>query len=451
MNQSRLRWWLLALVLFAFLLRTWNLGGKSLWVDEAFALWNAERTPAEIWAETHDNHPPLYYLLLHQWIAFSRHESWLRLPSVFASMLSLALTFALSRRLFGKQTAVTAAALLAAAPLSIWYAQEARMVIFVAPAALLIALGLAHGSWAGGLLLFIGLAAGLYFDYTIIPLWVILSGLWLENWSQNGRPRPQLAIWLTGSLAGWLAYLPLWSHLGLVIGRLGSIFIFANIRDQLGLPDLGGPVFLAALLTLGLAASLTGRLWRKLAQRPALYHPATLIILAAFILLTLLTPLPRLYSLKRVIVTGWPLVIILVALLLSRPAPLYRRLRTGVLALSLTAACISLWLIPKDDWRAAVTYINQHITPGDVVWLAPSSGQIPYNYYQPQVPPMVGRDLIDNPPVAEIWHIAERQPGIPIPNGLIESWLNENRPLLETIPLYRLEVRHYGVPDPPQP
>jgi hypothetical protein len=62
---------------------------------------------------------------------------------------------------------------------------------------------------------------------------------------------------------------------------------------------------------------------------------------------------------------------------------------------------------------------------------------------------MVGVNLIDDPPAAEIWNIAERQPGTPIPNGLIESWLDENRPLLEAIPFYRLEVRHYGIPDPP--
>ena len=449
MSRSRFRWWLLSVLLFAFLLRAWNLGGKSLWADEAFAVWNAERTPAEIRAETHDNHPPLFYLMLHEWISVSRHESWLRLPSVFASMLSLPLAFALGRHLFGKKTAWTALLLLAVAPLSIWYAQETWMFIFVAPFALSIALGLARQGRSGGLLIFMGLAGGLYFNYAIIPLWVILSSLWLVAWWRNGRSGKQLAIWLAASGAAWLASIPLWPHLALVIGRLSTIFFFANIRDQFGLPDLGGLVYLLGLIGLGIATFIAGTLWRKLGERPSLYRAVTLIILAGFIIVTLLTPIPRLYSLKRIVVTGWPLVVILAAVLINRLGAASYRVRASMLALSLVAACVALWLIPKDDWRGAVNYINQHSAPGDVVWLAPSSGQIPYNYYQPKIPPMVGQNLIDNPPTAEIWNIAERQPGTPIPNGLIESWLDENRPLLEAIPFYRLEVRHYGAAEPP--
>lgn len=446
MSRSRFRWWLLTFLLFAFLLRIWNLGGKSLWLDEAFAVWNAERSPAEIWTETHDNHPPAYYLMLHQWMEAGRNEGWLRLPSVFASMLSLALTFTLGRRLFGRQMAWMAVSLLAVAPLSIWYAQEARMVIFVVPFALLIALGLVRGGWRGGMLLFIGLAGGLYFDYTIIPLWVILSALWLVFWQQNGRSRSQFAIWLLGSLAGWLVFIPLWPHLAAVIGRLGNIFIIANIRDQFGLPDLGGLLYLLGLLGLGAVTFIGGWMWQKLVERPSIRQFLTIIILAGFVILTLFAPVPRLYSVKRVLVTGWPFVIILVTVLLNRVKPSYSWVRTGVLVLSFFAACVALWLVPKDDWRGAVGYINQHSAAGDVVWLAPASGQIPYNYYQPEIPPMVGLNLIEDPPAAEIWHIAERQPGTPIPNGPIESWLDENRPLLEVVPFYRLEVRHYGTP-----
>ncbi|MFZ0548212.1 MAG: glycosyltransferase family 39 protein [Candidatus Promineifilaceae bacterium] len=448
MTRSHLRWWLLSILLFSFLLRAWNLGGKSLWIDEAFAVWNAERTPAEILAETHDNHPPVYYLMLHEWIKVSEDEAWLRLPSLFASFLSLPLTFALGRFLFGEKTALTALILLAVAPLSVWYAQETWMFIFIAPFALLIALGLVRQGWQGGLLLFIGLAGGFYFNYAIVPLWVILSGLWLEFWWRNGRPRSQLIIWLLSSTAGWLASIPLWPHLALVIGRLSTIFVFANFRDQFGLPDLGGPVYLLGLIALGGAAFIASWLWRWLAKKPTIRPILTITIIGGFLLLTLLTPIPRLYSIKRVVVTGWPLVIFLVAMLFNWLKPTQQWIRPTTIILSLLAACTALLLIPKDDWRGAVTYINQHITPNDVVWLSPSSDQIPYNYYQPQTPGMIGLNLLDDPPTANIWHIAERQPGLPIPNGPIETWLDQNRPLLESIPFYRLEVRHYGPPTP---
>jgi uncharacterized membrane protein len=128
-------------------------------------------------------------------------------------MVSLALTIALARRLAGRRAALTAVSLLAVAPLSIWYAQEARMLIFVVPAALLIALGLHEGSWRGGGLILAGLSAGLYFDYTIIPLWIILSSIWLVVWwngrsKMNGRSRRPLILLFAGSLGGWMAFYP---------------------------------------------------------------------------------------------------------------------------------------------------------------------------------------------------------------------------------------------------
>ena len=72
LSRSRYHLYLLALLLAAFLLRAWNLGGKSLWLDEAFAVWNADRTPTQIWHEVNDNHPPTYYLMLHYWQSVSR-------------------------------------------------------------------------------------------------------------------------------------------------------------------------------------------------------------------------------------------------------------------------------------------------------------------------------------------------------------------------------------------
>jgi hypothetical protein len=382
-------------------------------------------------------------------MSFSRHESWIRLPSVFSSMVSLALTFALARRLAGRRAALTAVSLLAVAPLSIWYAQEARMVIFVVPAALLIALGLHEGSWRGGGLILAGLAAGLYFDYTIIPLWIILSSIWLVVWwngrsKMNGRSRRPLFFWLAGSLGGWLAFSPLWSHLVIVISRLGDIFIVANILGRLGLPDLGALVYLVFLLLLAIGTMILTWLWFRLSKRPSIFRLLTVLVLIGFILWTLLVPVPRLYSVKRVVVTGWPFATLFVALLIVQLKQYHRRVWASLLLLSLAVSVVSLWLIPKDDWRGAVAYIQQQAVAGEAVWLDPSSGFMPYQYYRTEFDSVTGREPMLNPPAAGIWHIAERQPGRPVPGSAAESWLDQNRPLLEAIPFYRLEVRHYG-------
>jgi uncharacterized membrane protein len=46
-------------------------GHKGLWLDETFSVWMASHSVADMlqWIVTIDQHPPLYYLLLHYWIA----------------------------------------------------------------------------------------------------------------------------------------------------------------------------------------------------------------------------------------------------------------------------------------------------------------------------------------------------------------------------------------------
>ncbi|MGH2537681.1 MAG: glycosyltransferase family 39 protein, partial [Candidatus Promineifilaceae bacterium] len=243
---------LAALLLAAFALRGLNLGAKSLWLDEAFSVWSASRPAAEIWLGLHDNHPPFYYLILRAWLYFGRSEALLRLPSAFASLLAIALVCRLGRRAGGRRVGLWAALLLALAPLDVWYAQEARMALWVGAPAVLMALGLRRGRPAGGLLVALGLGLGLYLDYTIIPLWLLLSGVWLGRLgSSPGRGPPILAPWLLGSAAGWLLFLPQWRHLAATAGRLGETFALNRLVGHFGPPAGAG-----LLLVVGLAGAL---------------------------------------------------------------------------------------------------------------------------------------------------------------------------------------------------
>ncbi|MCI0578798.1 MAG: glycosyltransferase family 39 protein [Chloroflexi bacterium] len=452
--MARNKSWFLIIFVAAAWLRLTNLGLKSLWLDEAFAVWNANLSPLEIWQATYDNHPPLYYLLLHGWMAvLGRSEVLVRLPSVFNSMVGLALAYRLGRRLLGRDAAV-AATLLALAPLDVWYAQEARMVSFVIPAALLLALGLScllDRPWPATLLIAVGLAMGLYFDYTIVPLWVGLGGVWLAYWGRNGRPVQPLLAWLAGSLAGWLAFAPLWPHLALVVGRYGGIFFFANLSQALKLPALTAAVFLAGMGLLAVGTAIGAWLLWRLLARPLPRNTLVVLAVAGFTLATLLAPVPRLYSLKRLVVTGWPFAVLLVTWLLARAARPGGARYTwlvwyGLFVVSLTASLASLLVIFKDDWRSVVAAMNQQARPGDVAWLDPSHGIYVFNYYQPVLPAQFSKDLLPEPAAAGAWHVAERQPGKPIPASTAERWLDENWQLIAIIPFYRLELRYYQPP-----
>ena len=65
-----MRWSVLVLLACAFALRCLNLTFQPLWFDEGWSVWFATTDLATMAARTAaDIHPPLYYALLHGWIA----------------------------------------------------------------------------------------------------------------------------------------------------------------------------------------------------------------------------------------------------------------------------------------------------------------------------------------------------------------------------------------------
>ncbi len=132
--RSLWRLLLLAILLVALFLRVYRLGEQSLWYDEAVTAQVASQGMAELTRWTADDiQPPLYYYVVAGWTRLAGRGEWaLRFPSAFFGTLTVALLWALARRLFGGeragQTASLVAALLAAlSPLYVYYAQEARM------------------------------------------------------------------------------------------------------------------------------------------------------------------------------------------------------------------------------------------------------------------------------------------------------------------------------------
>jgi mannosyltransferase len=125
---------LVVVLLVAAGLRFHLLGEQSLWHDEGNSYAQSLRTIGEI-AEhaARDIHPPGYYWLLAGWRSLAGESEFaLRTLSVFASLLSVAFTYALGTRLSGRMTGLAAAVLVALNTFSIFYAQEARMYALLA-------------------------------------------------------------------------------------------------------------------------------------------------------------------------------------------------------------------------------------------------------------------------------------------------------------------------------
>lgn len=125
---------IVAVLLLAAFLRFHELGVQSFWNDEGNSARIVERTPALIVeAAAGDIHPPLYYLLLAGWRLLTGFSEFaLRSFSALCGLATVALTFALGRRLFDAAVGVLGALIVALHAFQVTYSQEARMYALMA-------------------------------------------------------------------------------------------------------------------------------------------------------------------------------------------------------------------------------------------------------------------------------------------------------------------------------
>ena len=147
----------LAITAAGGMLRAWAIGQKGLWLDETFSVWLAAQPlgPMLAWIAQIDQHPPLYYILLHFWITVvGDGPAAVRLLSALLGTLTIPVIFFLGRRLLGSTAGLLAALILALSPFHVRFAQETRMyalLMFNAAVALLALVYLLKGSSAGRL------------------------------------------------------------------------------------------------------------------------------------------------------------------------------------------------------------------------------------------------------------------------------------------------------------
>jgi mannosyltransferase len=275
-----------ALTLFlAFALRFHNLGTQSFWNDEGSSYVQATRSFADIAANAaRDIHPPGYYWLLSIWRQFvGDSEFALRSLSAFASVLTVAFTYALGKRLFNPAAGLFAALFVALNTFSIYYAQEARMYA-------LLALWSVMGMWAltqvlgkkyvarSTLYLALVNAAGLYTQYAY-PFAMLAQGIiflvWLAGKMIRERTRHAsflqvLGLYIAANVLTILLYLPWlptalsqvtqWPSTGAPIPAgealqtIGGWFLFGSTYNTFA----GATTVLTALIILTLCLLLGG-------------------------------------------------------------------------------------------------------------------------------------------------------------------------------------------------
>jgi mannosyltransferase len=120
---------LLAIGALGGLLRACQIGSKGLWLDEAFSVWLGWQPLGEMlsWLVRIDQHPPLYYILLHFWMVLGDGAATVRALSALLGTLTIPVIYLLGRRLADGKVGLLAALILAVSPFHVRFAQETRM------------------------------------------------------------------------------------------------------------------------------------------------------------------------------------------------------------------------------------------------------------------------------------------------------------------------------------
>ncbi len=115
-------------------LRVLLLDSKGMWLDETFSVWLANHSVVDMlqWMVKIDVHPPLYYLLLHYWIAHYGDTPYdVRLLSALFGTVTIPIIYLIGKRISRAVVGLAAAVFLALSPFNIYFAQETRMYTFL--------------------------------------------------------------------------------------------------------------------------------------------------------------------------------------------------------------------------------------------------------------------------------------------------------------------------------
>ncbi len=198
-----------------------------LWLDETLTVNIASKPLSELPSVLrHDGAPPLFYGMLHGWMAiFGQSSTAVRMLPTCISAVTLLATFFIVKRIWTRPIAVMTVAILAGAPYFVYYSSECRMyaLVMLESVLLLGALEWALTSPTRWRLAAVAgsVAALLYTHYWSIYL-LALVFCWVAYYAFFGENRSPARKTLLAIVAGGVAFLP-WAPVFLFqLGHTGT-------------------------------------------------------------------------------------------------------------------------------------------------------------------------------------------------------------------------------------
>ena len=400
---------------------------RGLWVDEAITVSQARLPFGDMITQLRDTdvHPPLHHTMVWLMVRIAgAGELAVRTPSILAGALLVPAVFGLANALYGRRTALVAAAFVTVAPFAVWYSQEARMYsVFMLFAACALWAQVAairgDGRWAWAA--YAASTAAMIWTqwFAIVPIaaqQLVFAGVFLQRRHDRTQRRRFLLVWAAALGAATLAVLPLLPiglhQLGAYTGRhaagtaaslsaapaqagqsasslAGDLSVYAvganALWAVLGYHSDAVMTQLAALwpllLLAGLGALGRGRSNRTTALLICIGLPAAAFVAAGFLKRDLFE--------LRYFAGIVPLVLVLLA---RSVTAVFTRHRTQVLAAMGCVLLLGVGLVDqqlnganprKYDFEGALERVTQQAEPGDVLLYEPDYLADVVDYYAP--------------------------------------------------------------------
>jgi len=463
----------LLIIILGGLIRFYNIGVRSLWLDEAITVNLAQSSIRDIILNRASTgiHPPLYFIFIRIWILiFGDSEIALRSFSATLSTLSIPLIYMLTNKVFDPATAIISLLLFAFSPFQLYYSQEARMyplLTFFFVLSMYLLYRWSNSEFKSEKRILITLTA-----VNILSLYVHIYSAFLivlQNlyvFFVKFRDREVLKKWIIYQLIIALVFSP-WIYV-IVKNRTPEVY---QGKQPISLEVLKNS-FLE--INLGYARSIFTRgklldyiFWTLLSLfiiglLPLYKDKKGFFLVFLYILVPLLLLL--LISLGKSFFSARYLSPFIVGyfILLARGI---RRLHfypmisliliiiLGIDSLAIYNYYNRLDFISR-PWRKLVNYIHSNSSEGDIVLITAPQMYRPFTYYNKERLPFNTIDGFGNVPVDiyratyscnRVWFILAGEDSSD-PNGKIKKWLDSNYKKIDSLEYYKLKTYLYEIP-----
>jgi uncharacterized membrane protein len=385
-----------AVLAVGVLLRFWV--RSPLWLDEALTV-NIARLPFDQLFERlrHDGHPPLYYLLLHVWMAaFGEGDRTVRALSGLLAVVTFVPAWIVGRRLGGRACAAAFVVLLATSPFAVRYGTETRMYSLVMLLVLLgwLAVRAALDRPTIARLVPVAVLSGLlalthYWAFYLLAATVLALGL---AWRRGSAAALRVGI---GIMAGAVLFLPWLPSFLVQSGSTGTPWgrperptgvLAISFTDWSGGPNGEAITLSYCLLLLVLAAIFARRIDGRRLELDLMTQPGVraeaLVVVGTMGIAVVAGFATNSAFASRYTAVVFPLVLLLAAwglLLLPRRSQAVAVVVLAVLGLAGSYRNVNY---QRSQSRVIAAYISENGSPGDVVAYCPD-----------QLGPAVSREL----------------------------------------------------------